>query len=74
MDKSEEVVKQYLTAQGFTEVVYEPDGEVMPDFFVDGSIAVEVRRLNQNEVSDGKPRGLEDVAVPVQQLVGSVLL
>ena len=40
MDGSEEVVYQYLAARGFTDVVYEPDGQVPPDFLVNGRIAI----------------------------------
>jgi len=49
MDSSERIVYQYLSYQGFSDVAYEPDGNVPPDFLLNGRIAVEVRRLNQNE-------------------------
>ena len=44
MDRSEQVAMKHLLFCGFSTVVYEPDGNVPPDFLVDGSIAVEVRR------------------------------
>jgi hypothetical protein len=65
MDKSEKVVADYLAHRGYTDVVYEPDGNVPPDFLVDGRIAVEVRRLNQNYEAGGKTSGLEEVAIPL---------
>jgi len=55
------------------DVIYEPDGNVPPDFLVNGRIAVEVRRLNQNEETAEGPRGLEEVAVPLQARVTQLL-
>ena len=65
MDSSANIVFAYLSHQGFKEVVYEPDGNVPPDFLLDGRIAVEVRRLNQNEQTVSGPHGLEEVAKPL---------
>lgn len=65
MDASEAIVDEYLKAQGFADVVYEPDGNVPPDFLVDGHIAVEVRRLNQHEQTEDGHRGLEHVQARV---------
>jgi hypothetical protein len=40
--------------------VYEPDGNIPPDFVVNGRIAIEVRRLNYNRMTkSGETRGLE---------------
>ena len=76
MDSSEKVVFAYLSHQGFKDVVYEPDGNVPPDFLIDDRIAIEVRRLNQNEQTASGVRGLEEVAKPlwprVNQLVQSL--
>ena len=65
MDSSENIVFAYLSHLGFQEVVYEPDGNVPPDFLLDGRIAVEVRRLNQNAQTVSGPHGLEEVAKPL---------
>ncbi len=67
MDPSETLVEQYLKLQGFSNPEYEPDGNVPPDFLIDGRIAIEVRRLNQNfDDGAGKGlRGLEETAVPL---------
>jgi hypothetical protein len=59
MDQSEKVAYQYLSSCGFRDIVYEPDGNIPPDFLVNDSVAVEVRRLNQNEQTPAGPRGLE---------------
>jgi hypothetical protein len=41
-------------------IVYEPDGNMPPDFLLSGSIAIEVRRLNENyKTEQGKAIGLE---------------
>ena len=73
MDRSERTVSQYLSHRGFRDVVHEPDGNVPPDFLLDGCIAVEVRRLNQNEDTPDGPRGLEEAAIPLQAKVNRLL-
>lgn len=66
MDDSERLAEQYLRSLNLGDVVYEPDGNVPPDFLVGARIAVEVRRLNQNyEFPDGSRQGLEQLAIPL---------
>lgn len=65
MDATEKHVADYLAHQGFVNVVYEPDGNIPPDFLVDGVIAIEVRRLNQNHFDGIDAEGLEEVAIPL---------
>jgi hypothetical protein len=75
MDHSEKLVETFLRAAGFTDVVYEPDGNVPPDFVADGRVAVEVRRLNQN-YNDGTgngTQGLEEVAIPLWRRIRDYL-
>lgn len=68
MDPSEQLVEKYLQELGLGEVVFEPDGNIPPDFSINKSIAVEVRRLNQNHESpDGSTQGLEEAALPLEQ-------
>ncbi len=43
---SESQALRFLHSRGFSRAIYEPDGNVPPDFLVDGRIAVEVRRMN----------------------------
>ncbi len=69
MDASEELAEKLLRHMGFQSVVYEPDGNVPPDFLVDGRIAVEVRRLNQNHDSGSGMRGLEETFIPLWQKI-----
>lgn len=61
MDREEGIVKKYLTLLGHQDVVYEPDGQVPPDFLVNGKIAVEVRRLNQHYFESEAPKPLEQL-------------
>lgn len=69
MDASEAIVEKLLKHRGFQNVVYEPDGNVPPDFLADGRVAVEVRRLNQNHDSGNGKRGLEEISIPLWQKV-----
>ena len=74
MDKSEQLVDQYLRSLNIGPVVYEPDGNIPPDFSVSGNIAVEVRRLNQNfEFPDGSRQGLEQLSIPLWKRFKSFL-
>jgi hypothetical protein len=74
MDESERIAAEYLRSVGFVDIKYEPDGNVPPDFLVEGRIAVEVRRLNQNAVTvDGKTEGLEETFFPLWQRMGRYL-
>ena len=60
MDKSESLVRNYLEHLGYERIVYQPDGNVTPDFSVDRRIAIEVRQLNQNELTEsGGFQGLD---------------
>ncbi len=57
MDRTEKLVSEHLAHRGYKYVVYEPDGNIPPDFLVDGSIAIEVRRLNQNHFDGQDAKG-----------------
>ena len=61
MDGTEARVLTFLRSRGFTDICYEPDGNIPPDFVSDG-IAVEARRLNQH---DNRGRGLEESTAPL---------
>lgn len=55
-------------------IVYEPDGNKPPDFSINGSIAVEVRRLNQQYYNEnGKQEGLEKISISLIQSIQTVL-
>jgi len=55
MKREEKITEAYLKALGFEDIVFEPEGKSkLPDFRIDGNIAVEVRRLNQNYFKKNK--------------------
>jgi hypothetical protein len=69
MDQSESWTKDYLIYRGFDaeDIVFEPDGNVPPDFLVEGRIAVEVRRLNQHwRPASGEVEPVEKLSIPLQ--------
>lgn len=72
MDINESHVDQWLQDQGYTNVQFVTDtNDQPPDFIVNGSIAVEVRRLNWMFGDENK--GLECVEEPTKQDIKSVL-
>ena len=73
MDESEKIANAYLQHLGLHNIIFEPDGNVPPDFLIDGKIAVEVRRLNQNEFTATGHRGFEEIAVPLWMAVRKLL-
>jgi hypothetical protein len=73
LDQSETLAKEYLCHLGFQDIIYEPDGNIPPDFLVDNTIAVEVRQLNQNEITDSEYHGLEEIAIPLSMSVKKLL-
>jgi len=72
MNKDEHIAKKYLESQGYI-VEYEPDGNIPPDFAVNGDIGVEVRRLNQNYYGKSKTHGIEKDSISLEQTVNRVL-
>jgi hypothetical protein len=71
MDPTEAHVREHLAFRGYTDIVYEPDGRVPPDFRVDGKIAVEVRRLNQQDGSG--EHGLEETRIPLAMRLSKLI-
>jgi hypothetical protein len=72
MDRVERHVEKHLLGQRH-KTRYEPDGNVPPDFLVDNTIAVEVRRLNEYIVIDGEGKGLEELAIPLHKQIVKIL-
>jgi hypothetical protein len=71
VDRTESHVREHLVKRGCSDIVYEPDGKVPPDFRVDGAIAVEARRLNQHD-STGE-HGLEETRIPLTMRLSSLI-
>lgn len=74
MDESEKLADAYLRYRGFTEIQFEPDGNVPPDFLCDQRVAVEVRRLNQNHDDGSGLKGLEETAIPLSKSIRKLIL
>jgi hypothetical protein len=73
MNREEEITETYLKSLGFTDVIFEPDGNIPPDFTIDGRIAVEVTRLNQHFFTKDEVIGLEEHRIPLFKLIESSL-
>ena len=73
MDLSESLANEHLLHRGFRNIVFEPDGNVPPDFLVDKRIAIEVRRLNQNELTKSGFRGREESVIPFETKVAKLI-
>lgn len=71
MKKEEKIAKDYLENIS-NDVVFEPDGNIPPDFKLNQDIAVEVRRLNKNIFGGIKPRGLEQEGIPIVRALSKV--
>lgn len=73
MKPEETVVYNFLVKRYGDNVIFEPDGNVPPDFLIDGVYAAEVRRLNHQFVNGGKTEGLEQVTYPLFNALAEVL-
>lgn len=73
MNREEEIAEAYLKSRGFEDIQFEPDGNVPPDFVLDGEIAVEVRRLNQHHEGNGKTEALESVGFKLIPMLNNLL-
>jgi hypothetical protein len=73
MNQDERIAYDYLSDLARGRVEFEPDGNTPPDFLVKSETAVEVRRLNQQSFESGKPRGLEEVEIPLMKTINGVL-
>lgn len=74
MKIDESIAKGFLESLKMGEVIYEPDGNVTPDFLVGDFTAVEVRRLNQNYVdANGEKQGYENIEIRMWDRMRSML-
>lgn len=74
MDPTEHRVYLNLQHQGYDDIQYEPDGNIPPDFLLNGEIAIEVRRLNKNLFHEQEVRGAEEVAIPLWKHVKKLVV
>ena len=73
MKREEQTAETYLKSLDIGDVVFEPDGNIPPDFLLNGTIAIEVRRLNQHFFTHDIVRGLEETRMPLFGLLESSL-
>lgn len=74
MKREENIAESYLRSIGLSEIIYEPDGNVPPDFSAEERIAIEVRRLNQNEITaSGGTHGLENLRFALHRCIAEIL-
>jgi hypothetical protein len=76
MDDTERHVAKFLATSGYTpeEIIFEPDGQVTPDFLIRKRIAVEARRLNQIYEDNGAIEGLEETSIPFYHRIRKMVL
>ena len=73
-DESELLVEKYLNELGRGTVVFEPCGNIPPDFALAESIGVEVRRFNVNyEYPNGSTKGWEEYYIRLMDGLKSLL-
>ena len=73
MDNDEKIVLELLYNKNFEEVIFEPDGNIPPDFRIGKYLAVDVRRLNQNFLQKDEVAGLEQLSIPLLSAFREVL-
>lgn len=74
MDRTEAFAEEFLKRLGHRDLIYEPDGNVPPDFLAADGTAVEVRRLNQIHIDQhGNTQGLETADVALWRTMGTLL-
>ncbi len=73
MKKEEQIIFDYLESCGFTDIEYEPDGNIPPDFALNKEIGVEVRTLNQNYFKHSDIIGIEQADFRLQRGIKGVL-
>ena len=64
-NKDEIRAKQYLQTLKHSTLVYEPLGNVTPDFLLDNKTAIEVRRLNRNFINSKNKLNIENIKITV---------
>ena len=74
MNHDEQIAYKYLCRRFEAErVVYEPNGNIPPDFVVLDGPAIEVRRLNLNNFSKPHPKAIEESTIPLTASVDKLL-
>ena len=69
----EKKAEEYLKSIGFSTPIFEPVKNSPPDFLIDNDIAVEVRRLNQQVLSDGGSEPIERLDFQILPILRNIL-
>ena len=74
-DQCELWAREYLIHLGFSahDIVFQPDGQIPPDWLVEHRVAVEVRRLNQHIESVAHQEAIETLAEPLERRMRDLL-
>lgn len=72
MNAEEKIAKKYLEELKIGKVIFEPDGNIPPDFSISNAIGIEVRRLNENFENGEEFKGLEETRIPLNKLIREV--
>jgi hypothetical protein len=73
MNSDEEIVNKYLQSNVGGVIVHEPDGKNPPDFSIDSSIAIEVRRLNAHYFLGQNTKSIEEMDIPVRKKFNRII-
>lgn len=73
MNREEELAKKYLETLSPESLEFEPDGNIPPDFLLNGNIAIEVTRLNEHIEVQGILKRIDDDSFSITELVKNVL-
>ncbi|MFW5794862.1 MAG: hypothetical protein ACOCV1_05220 [Bacillota bacterium] len=73
MNKTEMIAKKFLKYKSYSNIIYEPDGNIPPDFSISNNIGIEVRRLNLNYFFNDKYKGFEEIEIPLLMKMRSIL-
>ncbi|MEZ4942200.1 MAG: hypothetical protein R3D58_15085 [Saprospiraceae bacterium] len=71
-NREEQIIIDCLRLQGFEKIEYEPDGNIPPDILLNENIAIEVRRLNQNQSTESGFKGLEQDEYAIHGLLNKI--
>jgi hypothetical protein len=74
MNDEEKIVHKLLKKDYPEQIIFEPDGNIPPDFKIGDNRAVEVRRLNQNFFQEDQVEGLEKLSIPIFDAFHEVLI
>lgn len=73
MKNEEKIAQIYLERCGYDNIIFEPDGNIPPDFAINRNVAIEVRRLNQHHQTNGRAQPLEQLEFSLIPKIRSLL-